>query len=303
MDDMDDERLRRILEAALLAAGRPLSIGDLERLFEGDAERPPRDSIRRALAGLAEDWSDRSLVLREVASGFRAQVRDDYEPWVARLWEEKPPRYSRALLETLAIIAYRQPVTRSEVEDIRGVSVSTQIMRTLQEREWVRVVGHREAPGRPAMYGTTRQFLDYFNLKTLDQLPPLAEVRDMESRYPELAFEGEPSGAPGEGGATSANASEASGDETPEGPEAAGAEDAGAAPANGSRGAGDDPGAAAETGTGTGDELSNVEDRSESSAIPDEREQSEPEAEASSSGHAEAERAGSGAGHSDEDRY
>ncbi len=154
------ESIKRILEAALLVAGRPLSITDFEKLFGGSTEAPPRNAIRGALADLATDWSGRSLALQEVASGWRAQVRTEFEPWIARLWDEKPPRYSRALLETLAIIAYRQPMTRSEIEDIRGVSVSSQIIRTLTEREWIRVVGHREAPGRPAMYGTTREFLD-----------------------------------------------------------------------------------------------------------------------------------------------
>ena len=231
MGHVDEASLKRILEAALLSAGRPLSISDLERLFGGDSEPPPRDSIRRGLAALAEDWADRSLALQEVASGFRAQVRDEFEPWVARLWEEKPPRYSRALLETLAIIAYRQPITRSEIEEIRGVSVSTQIMRTLHEREWVRVVGHREAPGKPAMYGTTRQFLDYFNLRTLDQLPPLSEIREMDGRYPELEFEGEPSGAPAvvgqDGDAASGGTAEV---ESGAEPEAAAAESRAAAP-------------------------------------------------------------------------
>lgn len=188
---MEPEQLKRILEAVLLAAGRPLAVADLERVLAAESEAPPREAIRRALAELGEEWSARSLVLQEVASGFRAQVRDEFEPWVARLWEEKPPRYSRALLETLAIIAYRQPVTRSEIEDIRGVSVSTQIMRTLSERDWIRVVGHRDTPGRPAMYATTRQFLDHFNLKTLDQLPPVSELRAIEDSHPELALEGE----------------------------------------------------------------------------------------------------------------
>lgn len=188
---MEGDRLKQIIEAALLAAGRPLSIGQLEKLFDGDGEVPGRDAIRRALVELDEDCANRSLKLQEVASGFRLQVREEFEPWVARLWEEKPARYSRALLETLAIIAYRQPVTRPEIEDIRGVSVSTQIMRTLQERQWIRVVGHRDSPGQPAMFGTTREFLDHFNLKTLDQLPPLSDIRDLDQRYPELAFEGE----------------------------------------------------------------------------------------------------------------
>lgn len=187
---MENEQIKPILEAALLAAGRPLSLNDFEQLFAGDADAPPRNAIRAALAELAQDWEGRCLALQEVASGFRAQVRQEYEPWVARLWDEKPPRYSRALLETLAIIAYRQPITRSEIEDIRGVSVSTQIIRTLDEREWVRVVGHRDTPGRPAMYGTTRQFLDHFNLKSLDQLPELSEL-EQPAQNPELGFEEE----------------------------------------------------------------------------------------------------------------
>lgn len=186
---MESGRLKQVLEAALLAAGRPLSLADLESLFADGEAAPGRDAIRRALAELADEWAVRCLALQQVASGYRAQVRAEFEPWLARLWEEKPPRYSRALLETLAVIAYRQPITRPEIEEIRGVSISTQIMRTLQEREWVRVVGHRDAPGKPAMYGTTRQFLDYFNLRSLDQLPPLEEIRALESEYPELALE------------------------------------------------------------------------------------------------------------------
>ena len=186
---MESDRLKQVLEAALLAAGRPLSLADLESLFADTEAAPGRAAIRAALGELADDWQGRSLALQQVASGYRAQVRAEFEPWLSRLWEEKPPRYSRALLETLAVIAYRQPITRPEIEEIRGVSISTQIMRTLQEREWVRVVGHRDAPGKPAMYGTTRQFLDYFNLRSLDQLPPIAEIRDLDSEYPELALE------------------------------------------------------------------------------------------------------------------
>lgn len=195
---MESERLKQILEAALLAAGRPLSLNDLEAMFADEAEAPGRDAIRAALAELADDWEPRCLALQQVASGWRAQVRSEFEPWLARLWEEKPPRYSRALLETLAVIAYRQPITRPEIEDIRGVSISTQIMRTLEEREWVRIVGHRDTPGRPAMYGTTRQFLDYFNLRSLDQLPPISEIRDLESKYPELELEETPASESGE---------------------------------------------------------------------------------------------------------
>ena len=152
----------------------------------GDGEKPERDQLRQAIAGLQEDYAERGIELVEVASGYRIQVRQDMEPWVSRLTEEKPARYSRALLETLALVAYRQPITRGEIEDIRGVSVSSSIVKTLQEREWVRIVGHRDVPGRPAMYGTTRQFLDYFNLKGLDDLPTLMELRDIDTINAEL---------------------------------------------------------------------------------------------------------------------
>ncbi|RMG29994.1 MAG: SMC-Scp complex subunit ScpB [Gammaproteobacteria bacterium] len=176
--------LKHILEAALLAAGRPLSLDQLQKLFPEEGARPDKARLREALAELEADYRDRAIELREVGSGWRIQVRSRFSPWVNRLWEEKPPRYSRALLETLAIIAYRQPITRGEIEEIRGVSVSTQILRTLQEREWVRIVGHRDVPGRPALYATTRQFLDYFNLKSLDDLPPLQALRDLEPETP-----------------------------------------------------------------------------------------------------------------------
>ncbi|HBO14018.1 MAG TPA: SMC-Scp complex subunit ScpB, partial [Halieaceae bacterium] len=149
---------------------------------------PPKEDIRAALEEVAARCEDRGFELREVASGFRFQVRQNLGPWVARLWHERPPKYSRALLETLALIAYRQPITRGEIEEIRGVAVSSNIIKTLHEREWIRVVGHRDVPGRPAMYATTRQFLDYFNLKSLDQLPALAEIRDLETLNAELGF-------------------------------------------------------------------------------------------------------------------
>ena len=174
---MSQPALERILEAALQAAGRPLPLERLRELFDEDAA-PSLDELRQALGRLADDCSGRSVELREVAGGWRLQVRNDYAPWVGRLWEERPPRYSRALLETLSLIAYRQPITRGDIEDVRGVAVSSQIIRTLLAREWVRVVGHREVPGRPAMYATTRQFLDYFNLRNLADLPPLAELRE-----------------------------------------------------------------------------------------------------------------------------
>jgi len=180
--------LKCILEAVLLAAGEPLDRAALASVFE-DAERPADAELNEALAGLVEDYSERGLELKEVASGFRIQVREEVNPWVARLWEERPQRYSRAMLETLALIAYRQPITRGEIEEVRGVSVRSNIIRTLQEREWIRVVGHRDVPGKPALFGTTKAFLDYFNLSSLDDLPSLAEIRDMGSLEPELDLE------------------------------------------------------------------------------------------------------------------
>ena len=181
--------VKPILEAALLAAGQPLSLSQLAALFE-DREPVSREDLRRALAELAEDCTGRGVELVEVASGYRFQVRREIHPWVARLWTERQSRYSRALLETLALIAYRQPITRGEIEQIRGVAVNSQIIRTLEEREWVRVVGHRDVPGRPELLGTTRAFLDYFNLRSLDELPPLAELRELVELEPELPLEG-----------------------------------------------------------------------------------------------------------------
>lgn len=179
--------LKHILEAALLAIGRPLSLDEMRNLFP-ESDQPEAATLRAALQELQADYAERGVELVEVASGFRIQVRQDMERWVSRLWEEKPPKYSRALLETLALIAYRQPITRGEIEDVRGVTVSTSIMKTLQDREWIRVVAHRDVPGRPAMYGTTREFLDYFNLKSLEGLPSLAELRDIDSINAELDF-------------------------------------------------------------------------------------------------------------------
>jgi len=172
-------RIRAIVEAALLAAGKPLSLDQLRELFTED-ERPARQVMEHVMMLLEEACEGRGFEVKKVASGYRLQVREAYAPWVGRLFEERPQRYSRALLETLALISYRQPITRGEIEDIRGVTVSSNIIRTLLEREWVRVVGHRDVPGRPAMYATTKQFLDYFNLSGLDQLPPLSEIRDLE---------------------------------------------------------------------------------------------------------------------------
>ncbi len=185
---MNETSLKNILEAALLAAGRPLSVDHCLSLFM-DNEQPGRDEIRAAIDALAEDYKERAIELKQVASGYRIQVREDYSEWVSRLWSERPSRYSRALLETIALMAYRQPITRGEIEDIRGVSVSTNIIKTLQEREWIKVVGHRDVPGKPAMYGTTKEFLDYFNLKSLDELPTLAELRDIDRINEELDLE------------------------------------------------------------------------------------------------------------------
>lgn len=177
--------LKCILEALLLAAGEPLDRAALASVFEED-ERPDDAKLAQALAELQEDYAERGLELKEVASGFRIQVREEVTPWVSRLWEERPQRYSRALLETLSLIAYRQPITRGEIEEVRGVAVRSNIIRTLQEREWIRVVGHRDIPGKPALFGTTRAFLDYFNLTSLDDLPSLAEIKDMDGFEPEL---------------------------------------------------------------------------------------------------------------------
>ncbi|MCG6538970.1 SMC-Scp complex subunit ScpB [Pseudomonas sp. KSR10] len=179
MNLSDPKDLASLLEAFLLAAGKPMSIDRMAELFE-EAERPAPALLRKALEVLDKSCKGRAFELKEVASGYRLQVRERFSPWVGRLWEERPQRYSRALLETLVLIAYRQPITRGEIEDIRGVAVNSQIVKTLLEREWVRVVGHRDVPGRPAMFATTKQFLDHFNLKNLDELPPLAVLREME---------------------------------------------------------------------------------------------------------------------------
>ena len=187
---MNQKKVKDIVEAALLAAGRPLTLDQLSVLFSED-ERPDPQQLRKALDQLAKDYADRAIELKEVGSGFRIQVRAVLAMWVQRLWEERPTRYSRALLETMALIAYRQPITRAEIEDVRGVSISTSIMKTLQDREWIRIVGYRDVPGRPGMYGTTRQFLDYFGVKSLDELPTLAELRDIDSLTPQLPFDGE----------------------------------------------------------------------------------------------------------------
>jgi len=185
------DKLKQIIEGALLAAGRPLSVDSILALFL-DEDQPSRDEIRDAVKGLQDDCLNRGVELKEVGTGFRYQVKADLAGWVARLWEEKASKYSRATLETLALIAYRQPITRSEIEDVRGVSVSSQIVKSMLEREWIRVIGHRDVPGRPALYGTTKTFLDYFGIKSLSDLPPLAELRNIESIEHELDFGDKP---------------------------------------------------------------------------------------------------------------
>ena len=184
---MDSLPLKQIIEGAILAAEAPLSIDQLMQLFEGD--EPERVDVRDVLQEIEQDCEGRGFELKQVASGYRFQVRSSYGEWVSRLWKEKPPRYSRALLETLALIAYKQPITRGDVEEIRGVAVSTNIMRTLLERGWVRIVGHRDVPGHPALYATTKNFLDYFNLRNLDELPSLAEIKDLTQANEELDME------------------------------------------------------------------------------------------------------------------
>jgi segregation and condensation protein B len=182
---MNGNPLTEVVEAILLAAGRPLKIEQMRELFD-EHERPSEELLRSALDELGRDCADRAVELCEVASGWRMQIRSRHSDVVSRLWQERPARYSRALLETLALIAYRQPVTRGEIEAIRGVAVSSSIMRTLQERNWIRIVGHREVPGRPELLGTTREFLDYFGLKKLDDLPTLAELRDLDDMKVQL---------------------------------------------------------------------------------------------------------------------
>jgi segregation and condensation protein B len=202
---MSESYVRNVIEAALLAAGTPLPVAELTRLFD-DSARPSAQQVRAALAALAADYSGRGIELKETASGFRIQVRRELAAEISRLWPERAPRYSRALLETLALIAYRQPITRAEIEAVRGVAVNPNIIRTVIERNWVRVVGHRDVPGHPELLGTTREFLDYFSLKSLDELPPLAEVRAMGDINLQLGLADEGAVAAGEDAAAAAPA-------------------------------------------------------------------------------------------------
>ncbi|MCH6566048.1 MAG: SMC-Scp complex subunit ScpB [Proteobacteria bacterium] len=185
---MNNDKLKPILEALFAAADRPLSVNQISDLFGGDIDQPSKDDIRKAIDEIGGQYQDSGMELKQVASGFRFQVKPAYESWVSRLWDQKPPHYSRAMLETLALIAYRQPITRGEIEDIRGVSVSTNMIKTLLEREWVKPLGHKDVPGRPTLYGTTRSFLDYFNIKSLNELPALSEISELDRYTPEFTF-------------------------------------------------------------------------------------------------------------------
>lgn len=190
MNLTEPRELAPLLEAFLLASGKPQSLERLYELFE-EGERPEPAVFKKALTLLGKSCEGRAFELKEVSSGYRLQIREKFSPWVGRLWEERPQRYSRALLETIALIAYRQPITRGEIEDVRGVAVNSNIVKTLLEREWIRVVGYRDVPGKPAMFATTKAFLDHFNLKNLEDLPPLAELREMEAE-PVLDFDDAP---------------------------------------------------------------------------------------------------------------
>ncbi len=187
MSDVDN-KVKMVAEGLLLAAGRPLTLDNIIQVFSED-EKPDRKELKAVMDSITEDCNDRGFELKEVASGFRFQVKQELSEWVAKLWQERPPRYGRALLETLALVAYRQPITRGDIEEIRGVGVSSTIIRTLLDREWIRVVGHRDVPGRPAMFATTRQFLDYFAIKSLQDLPPLSEVEALVKDDPEFDLE------------------------------------------------------------------------------------------------------------------
>ncbi len=259
---MEQTLINRIVEAALLAASQPLTVVQLNALFPLD-EPAPEGSVQRALSDLQAQCVDRGVELVEVASGWRYQVKADVHPWVARLWTERQTKYTRATLETLALIAYRQPITRGEIEQVRGVATSSNIIKALEEREWIRVVGHRDMPGRPELLGTTRTFLDYFGLKRLDELPPLSELKDFGELDPQLEFDGD-ARAVGDIATADADAGSAEGDDdvgTP-GPATADSDSGAADSPSADTPAGDDTDAAhtsehdtpalAEDGNGTG---------------------------------------------------
>ncbi len=183
---MNHEQLKNIVEAALMVSEKPVSLAQLSTIFEKESDSPEKADIKAAITQITDDYKGRGIELKEVSSGYRVQVNGDYADWINHLFDDRPPRYSRALLETLAIIAYRQPMTRAEIEEIRGVSVSSNIIRTLQERNWIRVVGQRDIPGKPELLATTKEFLDYFNLKKLSELPSLSEIKDFDQINPDL---------------------------------------------------------------------------------------------------------------------
>ena len=185
-----ENTLSQIIEALLLSASRPIDVQEIERVFD-ETERPPKDEIRSALSEIEEQCSNRGVELKKVSTGYRLQVRQDLSSYIAKLWEEKPPRFSKATLETLALIAYRQPITRGEIEEIRGVTIGTQLMRGLMDRGWVKIVGQRDVPGRPSLYSTTKEFLDYFGLQHLRELPDLPELPDLQTLDMELPLENE----------------------------------------------------------------------------------------------------------------
>jgi segregation and condensation protein B len=208
---MNHQYVKNVVEAAMLAAGRPLTVEELQSVFD-ERDGSTADEVRGALAALAAEYETRGLELLEVASGYRIQIRAAVAQPVARLWQERPAKYSRALLETLALIAYRQPITRGEIEQIRGVAVNPNIIKTLHERNWIRVVGHRDVPGKPELLGTTREFLDYFSLKKLDDLPTLAQLKELEDLRVQLTLPG----AEPDGGTPAEHSLHSSGDDTPE---------------------------------------------------------------------------------------
>jgi len=195
---MSDSYLKNVVEAALLAAARPVSVSELLQIFE-EQSRPTAKQVRAVLEELAGDYEGRGVAIRETANGFRFQVRSEFAHEVSRLWPDRPRKYSRALLETLALIAYRQPITRAEIEHVRGVAVNPEIIKTLMERSWVRVVGHRDVPGHPELLGTTAEFLDYFSLKSIEDLPPLAELKSLGDLNLQLPLPGTAQGADGAG--------------------------------------------------------------------------------------------------------
>lgn len=186
---MEKPALKYIIEAALLAADEPLAINRLSELFAEDPEQPNKEAIKQALNELSNDYVDHSLECVELASGYSIRIKKEYAPWVSRLWELKPAKYSRAFLETLALVAYKQPITRAEIEQVRGVAVNSQIIKILLEKEWIKIVGHRELPGKPAVFATTKKFLDYFNLKSLEELPSLADIKDLDKAGDQLELQ------------------------------------------------------------------------------------------------------------------